>query len=211
MRALVRDPDSAKLPAGVALVRGDLTDAASLHEALRGVDAVFLVWPFLTADGAADVLDVIRAHARRVVYLSAAGVDPDRDDQGNPILAFHADLERTIERSGLEWVFLRPCSFANNNLAWADQVRAGEALTTAEQAVAIGEALDLPVRFEELPLAEARAQAIAAGYPDDLVEALFDGSPDLAAQPVTRTVEEITGRTPLSIRQWARDHADAFR
>lgn len=211
------------------------------------------MWPFLNADGALEVLGAIEQQARRVVYLSAAGVDHDLDRQIGPIHQFHADLERRIELSGIEWVFLRPFSFANNNLSWSEQIRSGvvrapggadvraliheydiaavavqalvsdvlvgtrpelsgpESLSTAEQAVAIGEALELPVRFEEIPLAEAREQAVAAGYPEDLVDALFDGSRDFAAQPVTNTVEKITGRAPRSIRRWALDHAAAFR
>jgi hypothetical protein len=33
----------------------------------------------------------------------------------------------------------------------------------------------------------------------------------LPPQPVTSTVQDITGHAPRSIRQWALDHADAFR
>lgn len=253
VRAVVRDPDAAAFPAGVEVVRGDLGDPASLAKPLRDVDAVFLLWPFLTADGATDVVAIIEKHARRVVYLSASGVDVDAEKQASPIHQFHAELERAIERTGLEWVFLRPSSFASNNLGWADQIRAGvvrsagageiraliheadiaavavraltddallgtrpeltgpEALTTAEQALAIGAALGKPVRFEEIPPDVARAQAVAAGYPADLVEALFDHTGELEPQPVSNAVEEITGRAPRSIQQWALDHAEAFR
>ncbi|MGI9002567.1 MAG: SDR family oxidoreductase [Pseudonocardia sp.] len=253
VRALARHPDAMTVPPGVEVARGDLSDPASLQEPLRDIDAVFLMWPFLDADGAVEVLDVIKQHARRVVYLSAAGVDIDLDEQISPIHQFHAAMERAVQRSGLEWVFLRPYSFASNNLDWADQVRTGvvrapgaahvramihesdiaavavaaltgdtlvgtrpeltgpEALTTAEQAAAIGEALGMPVRFEEIPHDVARAEAVAAGYPDDLVAALFDSTTAFPPQPVTSTVQDITGHAPRSIRQWALDHADAFR
>jgi uncharacterized protein YbjT (DUF2867 family) len=40
-------------------------------------------------------------------------------------MAFHAGLERLIERSGLEWTFLRCGGFATNTLGWAPQIRAG--------------------------------------------------------------------------------------
>ncbi|MFD8495549.1 SDR family oxidoreductase [Amycolatopsis sp. NPDC059657] len=253
VRVMVRDPGKALVPPGVDVVRGDLADPASMEASLLHVDAVFLMWPFLTGDGATEVLDVIKRHAARVVYLSAAGVDLDLDRQRNPIFEFHAALERAVTATGLEWVILRPYSFASNNLGWAARWRTGvvraaggaevrsviheadiaavavrallddgligtrpelsgpEALTTEEQAVAIGEALGLPVRFEEIGQAEAREQAVAAGYPDDLVEALFDGAGTFAVQPVTSRVEEITGQAPRSIRQWALDHAEAFR
>jgi hypothetical protein len=58
---------------------------------------------------------------------------------------------------------------------------------------------------------QARAQALAAGYPADLVEALFDGTGEFVPQPVTGTVEDITGRAPRSVRRWTLDHAEAFR
>ncbi|MEV4107626.1 zinc-binding dehydrogenase [Nonomuraea sp. NPDC049695] len=92
--------------------RGDLSDAGSLP--LDGVESVFLVWPFATADGARAVIDAIALRARRVVYLSSAAV---RDHE--------REMERLIEESGMEWTFLRPHAFAANALRWAAQVRAG--------------------------------------------------------------------------------------
>ncbi|MFB7381187.1 SDR family oxidoreductase [Kitasatospora purpeofusca] len=126
VRALVRG--EAEFPEGVRAVRGDLGDPASLGAALEGVDAVFLVWPFLGADGAAEVIDVIGKHARRVVYLSSAGVGDGKDAPGDPITAFHTELERLIEASGLERTALRPTGFASNTLGWAEELRASGAV-----------------------------------------------------------------------------------
>lgn len=123
VRALTRNPASAELPDGVEVVRGDLSDPDTLHACLDGVDAVFLVWPFFTADDAPAVLDVVTRHARRIVLLSSMGVRDDVAAQADPISQFHADLERLIERSGLEWTFLRCHSFATNALWWAPQIR----------------------------------------------------------------------------------------
>ncbi|ACZ83376.1 NAD(P)H-binding protein [Streptosporangium roseum] len=125
VRALVRDPSSAGLPEKVDVVRGDLSAPDTLEAALDGVESVFLVWPFLTADGAPAVLDAVGRHARRIVYLSSAGVREDVERQGDPINQFHADVERLIERSGLEWTFLRAGGFAANALAWAPEIRDG--------------------------------------------------------------------------------------
>jgi uncharacterized protein YbjT (DUF2867 family) len=66
VRALVRVPDMADRPDSVELVRGDLTDPASLTPALAGTGSVFLLWPFFSADDAPPVLDVIARHAHRV-------------------------------------------------------------------------------------------------------------------------------------------------
>ncbi|SDI31105.1 Uncharacterized conserved protein YbjT, contains NAD(P)-binding and DUF2867 domains [Actinokineospora alba] len=122
VRALVRG--EAHFPEGVRAVRGDLGDPASLEEALEGVDSVFLVWPFLSAEGASDVIDAIGKRARRVVYLSSEGVGSKSEEPGEAITMFHTELERLIEASGLEWTALRPTGFASNTLGWADEVRA---------------------------------------------------------------------------------------
>ena len=124
VRALARDPGSAGLPSGVDVVRGNLSAPDTLDTCLKGVDAVFLLWPALTVDLAPAVLNVIRKHARRIVFLSSLGIRDDLAQQPDPINAFHADIERLIEQSGLEWTFLRPGGFATNTLWWAPQIRA---------------------------------------------------------------------------------------
>ena len=98
-------------------MRGDLTEPHTLHAPLTGVDAVFLVWPFATAEGMPAVLNVVAEHAHRVVYLSSAAV---RDHE--------RQAERLIERTGLEWTFLRPHVFAANASRWAGQIRAETAV-----------------------------------------------------------------------------------
>ena len=124
VRALARDPASAGLPGGVDVVRGDLSTPDTLNAGLNGVDAVFLLWPGLTADLAPAVLDVIGKHARRIVFLSSLGISDDLAQQPDSVNALHADIERLIEQSGLEWTFLRPGGFATNTLWWVPQIRA---------------------------------------------------------------------------------------
>jgi uncharacterized protein YbjT (DUF2867 family) len=124
VRALARDPASAGLPDGVDMRRGDLSAPDTLAACLNGVDAVFLLWPGLPASLAPAVLDVIGKHARRIVFLSSLGIRDDLERQPDSINAFHADIERVIEQSGLEWTFLRPGGFAANTLWWAPQIRA---------------------------------------------------------------------------------------
>ena len=124
VRALARDPASAGLPDSVDVVRGDLSAPDTLNAGLKGVDAVFLLWPALTVDLAPAVLNVIRKHARRIVFLSSLGIRDDLAQQPDSVNALHADIERLIEQSGLEWTFLRPGGFATNTLWWAPQIRA---------------------------------------------------------------------------------------
>jgi uncharacterized protein YbjT (DUF2867 family) len=118
VRALTHHPDAAHLPGDVDVVGGDLSDPDTLAPALEGVEAVFLVWPFTTAEGAPAVLDAVEREARRLVYLSSAG-----GQRPDPVGLFHADMERLIEESTPEWTFLRPSGFATNTLMWAGQIR----------------------------------------------------------------------------------------
>src|SRR4051794_420905 len=69
VRALARKPDAE--PSGVEVAGGDVADAASVGRHLRDVDAVFLLWPFFHAVGAAGLVDVLATRVARVVYLSA--------------------------------------------------------------------------------------------------------------------------------------------
>jgi uncharacterized protein YbjT (DUF2867 family) len=225
--------------------RGDLRDPPSLRAALDGVDAAFLLWPGPSGDGAEAAAELIAGRVRRIVYLSAH----------SPETGFWGVVEKTVERSGADWTFLRAGGFATNTLAWADMIRAGEVrwpygeaarpmiherdiaevavraltgdghvgaryeltgpanVTQAEQARLIGAAVGREVRWTELDPAAARRQLIAE-WGD---EAFADGALAYWAslvgrgEPVTSTVEEVTGHPARTFAEWARDHADDFR
>ncbi|WP_371407456.1 nucleoside-diphosphate sugar epimerase [Kribbella sp. NBC_00662] len=91
---------------------------------MQDVDTVFLIWPFLTADGAVATLGEIARHARRVLYLSSSAVRFGADT--DPITRLHAELEAAVRQSGLEWTILRADTFASNALGWAGQLRTGD-------------------------------------------------------------------------------------
>ena len=74
---VVRDARACRFPEGVEVAEGDLSVPGTLEGALTGIEAVFLVWPFLTSDGAPAILATIARAARRLVYLSSSGVNED--------------------------------------------------------------------------------------------------------------------------------------
>lgn len=121
VRAMVRN--TGPLPDDVEAVQGDLADLDTLRSALAGADAVFLLWPFLTADGAPAVAQAIASAARRVVYVSAMSVRDDRLPAENGVWG---QVEDALRRTGIEWTFLRASGFATNALAWAPAIRAGQ-------------------------------------------------------------------------------------
>ncbi|MFF2086550.1 SDR family oxidoreductase [Nocardia sp. NPDC058176] len=131
VRALVRNPGAAALPAQVEIAPGDLSAPDTLRAALDGVDAVYLTWPMLSAEVAKAVIGVIAERGRRIVLLSSAAVDDALDEQDNPVGRAHAVIEQPILDSGLEWTFLRPHGFATNTLEWAPQIRTGNVVRGA--------------------------------------------------------------------------------
>ncbi len=189
VRALARNPGSAgtraALPTGVEVVRGDLSIPDTLDACLYGVDAVFLVWPFLTAEAAPAVLDVVRKHAHRIVYLSSMGVRDDHGQKTDPI-AFHADIERLIERSGLDWTFLRPGGFAANTLMWAPQIRADGVVRWPYRAAARS-------LIHERDIAAVAVRALT-GDGHGGAKYLLTGPQVLTQAEQVRTIGEVIGR-----------------
>ena len=128
VRALCRNPESAALPPEVEVVRGDLSAPRDLEKYFDQVDTVFLLWRALTAD-APEFIAAAAKRAKRIVFLSSSAVRDDVTEQSNPIGKMHADIEDAIQRSGLEWTFLRPGGFASNALVWwGSQIRAGNVI-----------------------------------------------------------------------------------
>jgi uncharacterized protein YbjT (DUF2867 family) len=121
VRALTRDPAGSGLPAGAEVVAGDLMDAGSLGPAMEGVRAVFLL--AVVPGSTAAFLEAARAAGvRRIVFQSSGAIEDGSDEQPNPVAAFHRDVEREIEASGMEWTFLRLEIASADALQWAFDV-----------------------------------------------------------------------------------------
>lgn len=88
-----------------------------------------------------------------------------------------------------------------------------EVVSQADQVRLIGEVIGHPVRWEELSREQAREELLAAWGDASFVDGALDAWADMvrSPEPVTTTVEEVTGRPASTFRQWAIDHADDFR
>ncbi|MFE6777982.1 SDR family oxidoreductase [Streptomyces sp. NPDC057702] len=112
VRALSRDPDRAALPAGVEVVRGDLTDPRSLDAAFTDLSAAHLI----TYDADQGALTtgpelaglVERSGARRVTVLWSGS---------------EGSVERAVRAGATPWTFVQPGEFMSNALTWADSIR----------------------------------------------------------------------------------------
>ena len=126
VRAVTRNPEQAQVPTGVEVIRGDYRDLDSMAAAMAGADAVFIVGVLGPEDAETDhaLVGTARdAGVRRIVKLSAIGTgDPELGRVGT----WHLPGEAAARDSGLEWIVLRPSTFASNTLSWADAIRSGQ-------------------------------------------------------------------------------------
>jgi hypothetical protein len=86
-------------------------------------------------------------------------------------------------------------------------------VTQAEQAHIIGEAIGRPVIWEEQSRADARPDLVKIFGDELYADSALDTWAGFVTRPerVTATVEEITGVTARSFRQWAMAHAEDFQ
>lgn len=113
VRAMTRNPGATRLPESVEVVAGDLARPESVGANLSGVDRVYL---YPVPDRADEVLDQLRAAGvRRVVLLSSISAAYAEGDLSGD---YHRAVERAVEKSGLDWTFVRPGEFMTNLLPW---------------------------------------------------------------------------------------------
>lgn len=123
VRALVRTPTDANLPAGVELHQGDQLDVDPLRTAFNGVSTLFLLNAVVADEftQALITLNVAReAGVKRVVYLSV--IHSDRY-VNVPHFAAKYGVERMIEQMGFSATILRPAYFMDNDLTVKDVVQ----------------------------------------------------------------------------------------
>ncbi len=119
VRALTRDPGRAArmLPGTVEVAAGDPGDAATLRQALAGVQALFLLTEH-GPDMAARQIGMLRVAAgtgTRVVKVSgtSAAIRPDGPDACRQ----HWEVEQYLAKEGLGHVILRPNAYMQSLVA----------------------------------------------------------------------------------------------
>jgi uncharacterized protein YbjT (DUF2867 family) len=187
VRALTRNPDRAGLPRDVAVMRGDLTSPETIEDALRDVDAVFLVWT-AHADAFPAALARIAQHTGRVVLLTSPHQTPHPFfQQPNPMAEMHKNMERRIRESGLAWTFVRPGMFAANALGWwAARIREHDVVRWP-----YGDAATAPI--DERDIAAVAVRALL----DDAhsgAEYVITGPQSLTQREQVLTIGDVIGR-----------------
>ena len=93
-------------------------------------------------------------------------------------------------------------------------ITGGEAIGCIEMAQTLSEVLGKTVNYVDIPLAAAREGMTDAGMPGklaDMMNELYALGPAGHLAYVADTVETVTGHRPRSFRQFAEDHAAAFK
>jgi uncharacterized protein YbjT (DUF2867 family) len=199
VRAMTRTPPGARLPPDVEIAKGDLTIPDSLDKCLDDVDTVFLVWtaPMAATDQA---LARIAKCTRRIVFLSAPLKTPHPFfQQPNPARTLALHVEELIDRSGLEWTFLRPGMFAANALDfWGPQVRAGNIVRWPY--------LNAPTApIDERDIAAVGVRALTEDGHHGM-EYVLTGPQSLTQFEQIATIGQVIGRA-LTIEEISRDEA----
>lgn len=122
-RVLTRDASRARAQFAdhVDIAVGDLSAPATLREALRDIDALFLVniGPAIPERDRAAAEISRELGIRKIVKLSSLDVE-----KGLAIGTWHEKGEAAVRASGISFVFVRPTGFMSNFLAWAPSIRA---------------------------------------------------------------------------------------
>jgi len=201
VRALVRNPAAARLPAEVEVLPGDLTIPETLDSCLAGVETVFLVWT--APPGAVEAaLQRITTRSKRVVLLSAPlKTQHPLFQQANLLRTMFEQIELLIVSSGVRWTILRPGMFAANALNWwAPQIRAGHrvsgsVLSEPEPNVVRWPYLDLPTApIDERDIAAVAVRALTEDC-HDRAEYVLTGPESLTHREQIATIGRAIGRT----------------
>lgn len=100
--------------AGAGSVQGDFADVASLEQAFRGVDTLFLLLPLVPGKLALAQNALQAAHAagvRHIVRSSGAGADAHSPVS---LAALQGQIDAMVADSGIAHTFLRPNGFMQN-------------------------------------------------------------------------------------------------
>ncbi|MDR3533019.1 MAG: NmrA/HSCARG family protein [Rhodopila sp.] len=125
IHALTRSPETARLPAGITAVKGDLSDVDGVRSALVGISTLFLLAPNAPDELTQAMLTLNAAREAGVtgiVYLSVFAGEAYADV---PHFASKVTVERMIHALDLPATILRPAYFIQNDLRQKDALLGG--------------------------------------------------------------------------------------
>ncbi len=123
-RALTRAPYKLKKMADrVEIAEGSLADPATLGAAMKDIEAVVLITPVApneTEQGLNGVAAAVEAGVRRIVSMTVYGAE---EAAQIPHFGSKVPIKEAVVTSGLDYVFLEPNNFFQNDLWIEDPLR----------------------------------------------------------------------------------------
>ncbi len=183
---------------------------------------------YLSANGARPGDGILGSHARLEELIEGSGAAwtflrpggfaantlmwADQIRAGDRVRWFHGAATRSlIHEHDIAAVGVRALT-ETGHAGTRPHLTGPQQLTQVQQVAAIGDALGRSLRFEQLTEGEAR-QRFFAGAPPSMADGILSAHAEMVRhpEPVTTTVEDITGSPALTFAGWAADHAADFR
>lgn len=203
VRALAKDIEKVRFPAGVTPVKGDLMDVDSMRAALSGIDTLFLLNAVVPDEltQALITLDLARdAGIKRVVYFSVFNGDIFTDV---PHFSGKHTVERMIEQFDMPATILRPAYFFQNDASLKKPIleHGIYAMPVGSVGLSMVDARDIA---EVAALSLLKREGADAPLPREIIEIV--GPNNLTGDGLARIWSEVLGR-PIA---YAGDDLDAF-
>lgn len=145
-------------------------------------------------------------------HANALGFAAQIRDQGTVRFPYGAATRTPVHEGDLAAVGARVLvrgGYARSRLL----VSGPERLSQEAQARLVGEVVGRPVRWEDVRHEEARTALVDSGWPPAYADGALDYFASLTERPEvgSTVVAEVTGRPARTFREWAEEHAEAFR
>src|ERR1035441_3814444 len=215
VRAVTRDPATARFPEGIDVVTGDFRQPQTLAAALDGVKQAFLfplhghLAPFLDSEHVVARTGLPWTFVRPGAFMAN---DLRWAPQIKAVGAVHAPYPDAatapVDERDIAAVVVAAL-LGDGHAGHAYTLTGPESLTQVERVQFLAEALGRPVRFaEQTPENFRRTSGLPPHVADGLLSLLAARVGTTAE--VTGTVQAIAGRPPHSYRQWAARHVAEF-
>ncbi|HYF91454.1 MAG TPA: complex I NDUFA9 subunit family protein [Symbiobacteriaceae bacterium] len=209
---MTRNPGHARVPAGAEVRPGDVEDAASLREAMSGVDTVVDAvqfpnhpvenprrgYTYMAVDGLGTERQVQAARASGVghfVYLSGAGTRPG---QTAPWFLAKLHAEKAIRESGLRHTIFRPSWVYGPEDRSLNKFVTFARMLPVVPVIGNGQTRVQPVHVDDL--AEAVARTVGTpGTADQVYE--IGGPQNLTMDEIIQTMLSVMGKRRRLIHQ----------
>jgi uncharacterized protein YbjT (DUF2867 family) len=186
VRVLVRDPAKAAAFPGVEIVTGEMTDADSLAQAMRGIKRVFAIPPNIREQS--EMESCIYRAARRAAVSHIVKLSTVKANVHSPCHFFqqHAIAEESLKTSGVAFTILRSNSFMQNLLWFAKEIK-----SESRFSLPMGAAKTAPVDVRDVA---AVASAILTGEAQHDVTHNISGPEKLSFAEIADRLSAVIGK-----------------